>query len=436
MDKRKGFFISYKSENAGLARTVAESLKAHGVQVWFAEYEVLLGNYDDFQTAIDCGIDASKYALLFTTNQWAESRWCQVEIARILQRIPLDRVLRVNLPAEDGDKAEIDDGKRHHISDVHDKSTNLKQWHIDYILKKRAVHRTDLVRHKETWMEERHPTDTVPDMFDVRVPPAEWPRQVSLELARVVTIDCRAYTNVNELISKVLHLIASHTKLLPIQSSFPPQSSPTPSSWWPCWRKQSSPAPSTASVGTGRKEFLLFGLAFSLDFGEWELTSPGCTASDGGNFNGPTFGSRFDGAVCEGRIVIGQGIPSLQATAEAMSSVDDRERYRHVRRFAQAFEQSCREAHRIEIKNCGLHIVRLDAPERRNPKTHAAFTCRLGGRVMPHWQRRYSIAVIHPVPQTLFEFSFTFDFFGSFDKFLRYAFSMERIVTSLRFRTP
>lgn len=436
MGTPQDIFISYKSEDAGLARTVAEALKALGVKIWFAEYEVLLDNYDEFQNAIDSGIDACQYALLFTSNPWAESRWCQVEIARILQRIPLERIIRVNLPAfEVGDAATPDAGKQRAL-DSPEQSTILKQWHIDHVLRKGTVVREKLVPHKTPWMVEKDPADLAPDMFDVRVAPTEWPRQRSLELSGVTTLDCPASAGRDEIVANVLQVVAHRTGLLREQPLFPPASSPRRSSLWQGWRRKSNPAPQSAQATTGRKEFSLFGMAFSLDFGSWELTSPGCTASEGGNFNGPTFSHRFDGVLCEGRLVIGEGYPSLQATAETLESVDDRDRYGHLRKFAKAFEQACREAMQVEIEYCGLHIVRLDPPERSIPRTHAAFTCRMGGRVMSHWQRRYSIAITHPVSQKLFEFAFTFDLLGPFDTFLRHAFSMERVVTSLRYQVP
>ncbi len=62
-------FISYKSHNADVAREVADALLANGVNVWFAEYQVLFGNYDDFQKAVNEGIDRASHALLFTNNR-------------------------------------------------------------------------------------------------------------------------------------------------------------------------------------------------------------------------------------------------------------------------------------------------------------------------------------------------------------------------------
>lgn len=41
-------FITYKSEDADLVRNVADQLIASGIRVWFAEYQVLLQNYDQF----------------------------------------------------------------------------------------------------------------------------------------------------------------------------------------------------------------------------------------------------------------------------------------------------------------------------------------------------------------------------------------------------
>ncbi len=93
-------FISYKSQDANTVRAVAERLSAGGVRVWCAEYQVLLSNYDNFLSAIDRGVDASRYAVLFTSEEWLVSEHCRHEASRVLRRMPLDRVLEVCMEPE------------------------------------------------------------------------------------------------------------------------------------------------------------------------------------------------------------------------------------------------------------------------------------------------------------------------------------------------
>lgn len=94
-------FISYKSSNASEVRAVAEKLIAKGLRVWFAEYQVLLENYDNFQDAIDAGIDASRYGLLFTNDQWVGSKYCRLEYERLRSRLDASHILEVKMPPEE-----------------------------------------------------------------------------------------------------------------------------------------------------------------------------------------------------------------------------------------------------------------------------------------------------------------------------------------------
>lgn len=66
------FFISYHSEDANVVRRIAERLILGGYRVWFAEYRVLLANYEDFEDEIVQGIKHSSFALLFTTPKYAD----------------------------------------------------------------------------------------------------------------------------------------------------------------------------------------------------------------------------------------------------------------------------------------------------------------------------------------------------------------------------
>jgi hypothetical protein len=80
MARRWDFFLSYKSENANEVRRIAERLMAQGYRVWFAEYEVLLRNYEAFERHIATGAGNCEYALLFTTDDYALSEHCANEV--------------------------------------------------------------------------------------------------------------------------------------------------------------------------------------------------------------------------------------------------------------------------------------------------------------------------------------------------------------------
>lgn len=98
-------FISYKSESANEVRAVVECLRANGVRTWFAEYEVVAAEYDQFQERIEHEIDRAiggcQSAVLFTNNVWARSPYCRQEIGRITAGMPVERILQVCLPRED-----------------------------------------------------------------------------------------------------------------------------------------------------------------------------------------------------------------------------------------------------------------------------------------------------------------------------------------------
>lgn len=85
-DRRWDFFLSYKSDNANEVRRIAERLMARGFKVWFAEYEVLLHSYEQFEARIRSGARNCSWALLFTTDQYAASRHCTNEVSWLKQR--------------------------------------------------------------------------------------------------------------------------------------------------------------------------------------------------------------------------------------------------------------------------------------------------------------------------------------------------------------
>lgn len=85
-------FISYKSKDANLVRRVVDVLKANGLKVWFAESNILLVNYEDFENEIREGIERSKNALLFTNQEWYDSAHCNFEMNLILEKSRENRI--------------------------------------------------------------------------------------------------------------------------------------------------------------------------------------------------------------------------------------------------------------------------------------------------------------------------------------------------------
>ena len=72
-------FLSYKSEDAPLARVCAELLLAKGVRVWFDEYVILLAESDQFKDEIKAGILKSRYGICLTSDAYYSSEWCTME---------------------------------------------------------------------------------------------------------------------------------------------------------------------------------------------------------------------------------------------------------------------------------------------------------------------------------------------------------------------
>lgn len=90
-------FISYKSDDAEIVREIAERLISSGLNVWFAEYEILLSWRGMFQWNINKGIKLSKYALAFTSDEYAKSKHCHEEMRRLLIHLGTDKVIEINM---------------------------------------------------------------------------------------------------------------------------------------------------------------------------------------------------------------------------------------------------------------------------------------------------------------------------------------------------
>jgi hypothetical protein len=78
-------FLSYKSEDAEVARHLCEALAGAGLDVWFAEYTILLFNRDQFQSAIDLGASQSRFAIALTNKRYTASQYCRNELDQLLK---------------------------------------------------------------------------------------------------------------------------------------------------------------------------------------------------------------------------------------------------------------------------------------------------------------------------------------------------------------
>ncbi len=104
-NRRARVFFSYKSQNANIARALAEQLMARGVQVWMAEYQVLTSNYDRFEADLarnlDEAVESCTHALVFTNEVWASSEYCRSEMDAILEHLEdRQRIIEVCIPRE------------------------------------------------------------------------------------------------------------------------------------------------------------------------------------------------------------------------------------------------------------------------------------------------------------------------------------------------
>lgn len=86
------FFVSYNSRDVTLARRLTERLAADGYRVWFNEYCVHSEQQAEFQLLINRGLDRCREAVIVVGPGYAASPYCNVEVERILRRLPPDRI--------------------------------------------------------------------------------------------------------------------------------------------------------------------------------------------------------------------------------------------------------------------------------------------------------------------------------------------------------
>lgn len=96
-------FLSYRSTNVSVARRMADELLASGVNVWFAEYFILLEDRDNWQRAVNKGIRSSDYGLVLTNNDWAKSEYTRHELVEMQNTYGVEakkKIIEVKIPEE------------------------------------------------------------------------------------------------------------------------------------------------------------------------------------------------------------------------------------------------------------------------------------------------------------------------------------------------
>lgn len=95
-------FLSYKSEDIGVVRQVADLLIASGLTVWFAEYLIGLDDREYFEEDIKHGIWSSRYGICFTNNRYAGSDYCRGELLQLIEPHGCgpERMMEVMIPSE------------------------------------------------------------------------------------------------------------------------------------------------------------------------------------------------------------------------------------------------------------------------------------------------------------------------------------------------
>jgi hypothetical protein len=98
-------FLSHSGADAAIAGRLARDLRGQGGDVWYAEWEIKLG--DSLRRKIDEGIDRATHFLVLLTPASLKSEWVQTEldaglvrkISGACQLIPI-RFCRASQPAK------------------------------------------------------------------------------------------------------------------------------------------------------------------------------------------------------------------------------------------------------------------------------------------------------------------------------------------------
>ena len=77
-------FISYSSRNLRKARRLAQALQNRGIDVWFAEWDVLVGH--NLLDSIYSGIRESDFLAVILTEHSVKSKWVKEQIGLVEKR--------------------------------------------------------------------------------------------------------------------------------------------------------------------------------------------------------------------------------------------------------------------------------------------------------------------------------------------------------------
>jgi TIR domain/Inner membrane component of T3SS, cytoplasmic domain len=72
-------FISYASEDRAVAKSLAEALTARGLEVWFDQFALSLG--DSLRRSIDLGLSQSRFGVVLISRDYLRKDWTQRELS-------------------------------------------------------------------------------------------------------------------------------------------------------------------------------------------------------------------------------------------------------------------------------------------------------------------------------------------------------------------
>jgi hypothetical protein len=77
-------FICHANEDKGLARQIYESLKKAGLNIWYDEYILTVG--DTFRDSIDFGLKNSRYGIVIVSPKFLSKEWPRTELTALLSK--------------------------------------------------------------------------------------------------------------------------------------------------------------------------------------------------------------------------------------------------------------------------------------------------------------------------------------------------------------
>lgn len=84
-DKQYDFFISHASEDKDdIVRSLADSLKENGFEVWYDEFELRIG--DSLRKKIDSGLTNSKFGIVIISPSFVKKNWTEYELNGMVAR--------------------------------------------------------------------------------------------------------------------------------------------------------------------------------------------------------------------------------------------------------------------------------------------------------------------------------------------------------------